>query len=179
MPVFDGFSMGYIIPLWTDVYVTRNEEGVYYRWGWGPANGELITHHSERQLPTFPIKQISNGYPKWTNPWSIQTPKGYSCLFVSPLNHANLIFNCLSGVVDTDQYNNMVNFPFTFNDPNFEGLIPAGTPIIQVIPFKRESWTSKVDNERHFSLQNNALIGIKHLLFDGYRSKFWVKKEFK
>jgi len=27
---------------------------------------------------------------------------------------------------------------------NFEGLIPKGTPVIQVIPFKRDNWKSNI-----------------------------------
>ena len=44
-------------------------------------------------------------------------------------------------MVDTDKYPIPVHFPFLLKK-NFEGLIKQGTPIIQVIPFKRESWKS-------------------------------------
>ena len=36
----------------------------------------------------------------------------------------------------------MINFPF-FIKEGFTGLIPYGTPIVQIIPFKRDDWKSK------------------------------------
>jgi hypothetical protein len=40
-------------------------------------------------------------------------------------------------MVDCDGYFEYVNFPFFFHAPNFNGIIPAGTPLVQVIPIKR------------------------------------------
>ena len=52
--------------------------------------------------------------------------------------HRESVFTIMDGIVDTDSYNALVNFPFFLNDWSYEGLIPAGTPMAQVIPFKRE-----------------------------------------
>ena len=67
------------------------------------------------------------------------------------------------GIVDTDQQH-IMNFPFVYKDPEFEGIIPAGTPIVQVIPFKREKWTMDFDNK----------IDIKTL--EGFKRKIGSKK---
>jgi hypothetical protein len=115
------------------------------------------------------------------NPWHIETPPGYSCLFVNPLNHIPTQMNFFSGVVDTDNYNDRVNFPFLWTGKSGETVIKKGTPLIQVIPFKRDSWSSdvvKLDDEKSskFTAQANK---IKSLLVDGYRKYFWTKKKFK
>ena len=78
---------------------------------------------------------------KWTVPWSIETPKGFSLLFTHPLNRMELPFVTMSGIVDTDEYECPVNLPFLIRE-GFMGVIPKGTPIAQVIPIKREKWSS-------------------------------------
>ena len=73
----------------------------------------------------------------------IKTPPGYSVLFTHPMNWHYLPFYSLSGVVDTDTYTMPVLFPFMMKN-NFEGIIPKGTPVIQIIPFKRDDWKSNI-----------------------------------
>jgi hypothetical protein len=65
------------------------------------------------------------------------------------------------------------------NDPNFEGLIPKGTPIAQVIPFKREDWQMKIGSKEELIEQNNITQKLQTKFFDRYKSMFWTKKEYK
>jgi hypothetical protein len=118
--------------------------------------------------------------PKWTNPWLIKTPKGYSCIFTSPFNR-DAPFNIFDGVVDTDTYDMPVNFPFGLKDPDFEGLIPAGTPIAQVIPFKRTAWKSEYTETTPEVTEriNKATTELNSRWYDVYRTRWWSKKEFK
>jgi hypothetical protein len=177
MPVFDAITSGYLILSLTDVWVTSKEsenEKIYPYYQW--SMGNPIEFHPIEQAPTHPN---ANGapFPKWMNPWSIKTPKGYSTLFTNPIHH-KLPFTILTGVVDTDEYTPPVNFPFVLNDINFEGLIPAGTPIAQVIPFQRESWKMEIgkDKDREESNKNIALLKTK--FFDSYKNLFRQKKEY-
>ena len=137
MPVFDAITAGYIIVSPADVWVSIKNGIQNFEW----SDFGLISFHPIEQAPLYPQRKPFD-YPKWTNPWSIRTPKGYSTLFVQPF-HRESVFTILPGIVDTDQYYAPVNFPFVINDPLFEGLRPAGTPIAQVIPFKRDSWKTK------------------------------------
>ena len=43
----------------------------------------------------------------------------------------------LSGVVDTDVYTSTVNFPFVAPAPDGVYMLVKGTPLLQVIPFRR------------------------------------------
>jgi hypothetical protein len=84
---------------------------------------------------------------KWMNPWRIETPKDYSLLFLPPLNRLDNPIIPLTGLVDTDTFDNIVNIPFIHSMLEAGGpevIIPAGTPICQVIPVRRDTWTSKV-----------------------------------
>jgi hypothetical protein len=172
MPVFDAITSGYIISLPADVFVTQKDGAPYYEW----ASLGLVDFHPVEQAPNHPA---NNGfvYPKWINPWAIKTPKGYSTLFVQPF-HRSSVFAILPGVVDTDTYDAPVNFPFVLNDPKFEGLVPAGTPIAQLIPIKRSNWKSTI-KEYDSNWIDRTTVRLKTKMFDSYKNQFWTKKEYK
>lgn len=173
MPVFDAIISGYIITLPADVYVSIKEEKQYFEWS---ALG-LISFHPIEQAPEHPIRK-PHDYAKWMNPWAIKTPKGYSTLFTQPM-HRESVFTILPGIVDTDTYTAPVNFPMVINDPNFEGLIPKGTPIAQVIPFKREDWQMEIGSEKELKEQHSITQKLQTKFFDRYKSMFWSRKEYK
>jgi len=173
IPVFDAITAGYIIELPADVFVSVRDSGQWFEW----ADYGLVTFHPVAQAPMHPNGN-SLPYPKWMNPWSIKTPKGYSVLFVQPF-HRESVFTILPGIVDTDQYTPPVNFPFVINDPTFEGLIPKGTPIAQVIPFKRDSWNMELGSKKELETQAKITKKLQSKFFDRYKSMFWTKKEYK
>jgi hypothetical protein len=174
MPVFDAMTAGYIIESPADIYVSIKDGGQWFEW----SDFNLISFHPVIQAPLHPDKKLDYQYPKWNNPWSIKTPKNYSTLFVQPF-HRDSIFTILPGMVDTDQYSSPVNFPFVINDPTFEGLIPAGTPIAQVIPFKKDDWNMHKGNQEDLIHQARAAKALQSKFFDRYKSMFWTKKEYK
>lgn len=175
MPVFDALTSGYIITTYSDLYVSKNKDGeLDYRISSGP----FIEFHSTSQAPYAPYMN-HHPYPKWINPWSIKTPKGYSCIFINPVHSSNKYFTILEGVVDTDQYRSPVNFPFVLNDTNFEGLIPAGTPMAQVIPFKRDEWKMKMGSDKDFKYQREDSLRLSSKFADRYRNMFWSRKSFR
>jgi hypothetical protein len=173
MPVFDAITAGYIITSPADVYVSIKEKQQYFEW----STLGLISFHPIEQAPEHPSRK-PHAYPKWNNPWAIKTPKGYSTLFTQPM-HRESVFTILPGIVDTDTYTAPVNFPFVINDPNFEGLIPKGTPIAQVIPFKREGWQMEIGSKEELIEQNSITQKLQTKFFDRYKSMFWSRKEYK
>jgi hypothetical protein len=205
MPVFDAINSGYIIKTPVDVYVSQKEafyadkehfdktgetiemsdekikEGnlkktvPHYEW----ANFGIIQFHPIEQAPKHPNRnghQVS--YPKWMNPWSIKTPPGYSVAFVQPW-HRESPFTVFPGIVDTDAYTAAVNFPFVLNDTLWEGLIPAGTPIAQVIPFKREEWKMEIGSKEDFAEQSKIANKLRTRFFDSYKNQFRSLKEYR
>ena len=99
-------------------------------------------------------------------------------LFTQPM-HRPSPFTILDGVVDTDQYDSPVNFPFVLNDWKFEGLIPAGTPMAQVIPFKRESWKMSIGDMEQRQNQEKTTVNLRTRLFDSYKNQFRQPKEYR
>lgn len=74
---------------------------------------------------------------KFHNYWSVRTAKGWSCLFLPPVNRPDAVVEVFAGVVDTDEYTAPINFPFVAIAADGVYTLEKGTPLVQVIPFRR------------------------------------------
>lgn len=174
VPFMDALSFGYIIPLWADLFVHARDGSITLDF---PRNLQMpssIENHGYTQIPDHPRAGDPYGKMpmKFMNPWVVETSPGYSCLFTSPLNHMEGRIKILDGVVDTDDYYNNVNLPFLWTGGDGEFLIEKGTPLVQVIPFKREDFVmsiSAVDMDK--KTKTEAVLGTH--LKNGYRKNYW------
>jgi uncharacterized protein DUF6065 len=134
LPFVDAMSAGWIIPLAAAVQLEISEGGQTVTAGW-EFDREMVSNHAAFQLAGSPYEP----HPpmKFHNYWTIQTPKGWSCLFLPPINRPNGVIEVLSGLVDTDSYRAPVNFPFVAIAPDGVYALKKGTPLVQVIPFRR------------------------------------------
>ncbi len=152
MPVFDIMTAGYFITMPADAYFEKIDNE--YKIFWSTDLLSLIESHSITQYENIMIPdEYNNQVYKFVQPWIIKTPPGYSCLFISPTYRNDLPFHTLSAIVDTDKHPVPVNFPF-FLKKDFSGMIEYGTPIVQVIPFKRESWNSEFSFDSNMKYEN-------------------------
>jgi hypothetical protein len=141
VPLLDSLSAGYIVPLWADVMVEQNNGFPEIYW---KTHSDIFLIHGEfsREIPA------PEGYDqivyKYLNCWIPQTPKGYSCLITSPFGYNNLPFHAVSAIVDTDSSTLELIFPMWVKT-GFEGIVEKGTPMVQIIPFKRDNWDSTFD----------------------------------
>jgi len=174
-PFGDSLGSGYFIFLENDVQVSI-ENGIQ-NFVWLRGGDSFISTHNKNQIADDMIPAGFNSQPfKFLNQWAIQTPQGYSTLFTHPLNRTDLPFQTLSGVVDTDDYNLPVNFPFVIKE-EFEGILETGTPIAQVIPFRREKWTAEFvdyDEEKTKAMQSN----FDRKIHRPYKLGYWKKKSY-
>lgn len=185
MPVFDALTAGYILFTQTDVAFSNeyNDDGTFRNKFWAyPQSDETfnpLSTHNANQLPKHPrLVEKLGGAAKFEQIFSIKTPPGYSCLFIHPVHREDLGFRIFEGVVDTDTYHGPVNFPFEFTDPDFEGVIPAGTPVAQVIPFKREEWEMEI-NKSVSDVHHEQKRKMNLSWWDGYKKNYWHKKSFR
>lgn len=158
IPVLDALTMGYQLVTTEDYTFSYNKESGESSFT-GPSelmNAKPISMHPLSQISTISLspEYINYAY-KWTNSWLIKTPPGYSCLFTHPLDGVEAPFKTLDGVVDTDKFFMPVLFPMLMKN-NFEGVIKAGTPVVQIIPFKRDNWQMKVTKHSSDELRTNA-----------------------
>lgn len=170
VPFLDSFTVGYTITSTADVYFNGKDfefNTVF----------PVISLHTKEQTKEIPLSKEFLDQPfKWINVFGQKTPKGYSTLFVHPMNRIDLPFFSLGAVVDTDSFNVPVNFPF-FMKKGFEGIIPAGTPIIQAIPFKREDWEIEVDTINSFEMPKDY-FNHANPPFNYYKRKYWTRKRY-
>jgi len=176
MPFLDSMTAGYIIPFDQDYLVDPIEDDFSI----APASRESddFGYHNKTQLPPEWHKYTGENAGKFHNKWLIKTPPGYSCLFIHPMNRLEERWKIIEGVVDTDSYVNVINFPFILKKRDEQFLIKKGEPMIQVIPFKRESW--KMWSGFYIEkLHSKTLNLLNSEWVDRYKNRFWNKKSFK
>ena len=176
IPFLDSMTAGYIIPFDQDYLVNPVDNDFTVI----PANKEQsdVGYHNKAQLPKEWHKTTGEAAGKFINKWLIKTPLGCSCLFIHPMNRLEERWKIIEGVVDTDNYVNTINFPFILKKRDEQFLIKKGEPMVQVIPFKRESWKmwSGFYMEK---LHGKTLSILNSEWVDKYKQMFWSKKKFK
>lgn len=171
IPFLDAMTAGYIIPLPVDVNFTGKEFA-------NLSKVPVVSMHHKEQISEVSIPVGFSDQPyKWENFFTVTTPKGYSTLFIHPINRNDLPFMSISGIVDTDAHPVPVNFPF-FLKEGFTGIIPAGTPLIQAIPFKREDWVSEVEDTKP-PKEHPEVFRMHNPPFGFYKKNWWSKKNYR
>lgn len=140
LPMTDVFSLGFVIPLPFDVQLRVPDDGMNIAMGWdADCPFSAIETHMPEQLgaPNPPFAQTMPL--KFVNPWRIKVPQGYSVLFQPCANRPDLPYFCFSALVDCDHFATTINFPFIWTGGPGEFQLPAGLPMIQAIPIRRDS----------------------------------------
>ena len=176
VPFLDSFLSGYLLLTSVNIYVSKNSDGTI-----------SINYDDEFQAERMPVverpKESGSTIPRpaghidnhlvWTSNWGWKTPKGYSTIVTHPLNRFDLPFTTLTAIVDSDKFYGPGNIPF-FLKEGFEGIIPKGTPFVQLIPIKRKKWAAVFNPSRVEDSLRNGDEGS-----DGeYKRKFWQKKDY-
>jgi hypothetical protein len=178
-PFLDSFINGYTAVLWQDILVRKTELGLNLSWRKDDYPDPAVERPSvggpAEMLPT-PAGHAPQHF-AWNTIFQIKTPPGYSLLLTHPFNRFDLPFTTLTGIVEADEIvMNNGNIPFFIRE-DFEGVIPAGTPIFQILPFKRDDWKSEVDE----SLKREG-IKVRFLSlrtsYGWYKREIWKKKNY-
>ncbi|MGE0241066.1 MAG: hypothetical protein AB7F09_20970 [Parvibaculaceae bacterium] len=134
MPFLDAMTLGFILPLAATTRLEIKEGGKTVEAGW-EFDKIMVSNHGSHQVAGHPL--ADRPPMKFHNYWTIKTPPGWSALFVAPLNRAPLPVTIVAGVVDTDSYHSLINFPFFATGSDGVHVLEKGTPLVQVIPFRR------------------------------------------
>jgi hypothetical protein len=178
IPFLDAMISGYCLVTPMDIFVSETESGEL-KITWNSPDEFLDFVHERPQESGAKIPRPAGHHPNhlaWRGTWGFKTPRGWSVLVVHPLNRFDLPFTTTSGLIDSDNYSTSGNLPF-FIKQGFTGVIPAGTPIAQLIPVKRASWKSVPNN-----------VGLTHLESlqgdtvrsegKSYKKLFWTRKHY-
>lgn len=77
------------------------------------------------------------------------------------MNNTDDRFSIIPGIVNTDTYNLPINFPILLNGDKYpvqDTLLKKGTPYVQVIPYKRESWNMEIKEEKQIVKKISFMI---------------------
>lgn len=173
MPFLDSFTYGYIQTLWCDIEVSNNGQKIDFDSDFDPVEVKTV---NPKHVPMF------EGYAsvelQWNTQWEPVTPDGYSTLYTHPLNHYDLPFMTFSGIIDTDKFNLTGPLRFVLKE-GFEGTIKKGTPLYQMIPFKRDSWgIPDYTYDYDILLDQNTKLDSYNFKNKngGYKKLFWQNK---
>jgi hypothetical protein len=189
--IADSLSMGYILFSPLDIEIDATDEtSLHWRvpnflhetasiFNEGStAERDFASAHSPDQLEKLKIPEEYHRVPFKINTYfGIKTEPQYSIWVTHPMYNWDLPFRVLDGIIDSDKITARFPYPMLIKK-GFSGIIPRNTPLIQVIPFKRESFESQtIDFDK-----DDAISKISDLQSDQimpYRKLFWERKNFK
>ena len=140
-PIIDALRLGVLILCPTDITVDNGEVS----WDWdmpilpdADISRAPVGVHVPEQASGTPLAQEALIL-KFVNYWTLQSDPGWSLMFSHPAGYPDLPFQTIGGVVDCDLFKDgYVHFPALLS-PTFEGVIPRGTPIAQVVPVQKQT----------------------------------------
>ncbi len=178
--IMDGFSTGYVLKTPCDITFFKTSTGSI------DVKIDDVRHKDfcTRRL-AMPQFEHPEGFYKdhfaWYSEWGIELPEGYSALFMTPMNRFDLPFMNTTGIVDSDKVHLLGTFPF-FIAKDWEGTVPAGTPYLQVLPFKRENWNHQLEFLDQKEIYDKMIENMKfYRQPDGgiYKNHVWTRREYK
>lgn len=184
IPIFDLMTAGYILSLPMDVYIDASDPNKLNIQCPNPMKRfgtDMFATHSPEQYNHYPVdtdlyhKQLFRIMPFW----AFKTEKGYSTLILHPNHQDDLPFKALGGFVDTDKFITDGHFSF-FIKKGFVGVIKQGTPLVQIIPMKRDDWESEIVSHEQVKKEiGHQRIFLRSTFSNGYKNKYRSMKRFK
>jgi hypothetical protein len=180
VPFLDTLSFGYIQETWCDIFIEYKNEQLFYHYSYNSESPIIST----RPIESIAKMPVPLGFNKdlffhWSRVWNPVLPKGYSALITHPFNRDDLPFKCVPGIIDSDRYfvEGKVGF---FLKKDFVGLIPKGTPMYQIVPFKKESWETKkiIPKNKILKKIEEQTYNIQSVFTGGYKKNHWNRKSF-
>lgn len=170
----DGFRIGYLLPITYSLTAQPHADGVdresdrkgirWYGRGTVAHNGRETHRPPDACLPLD---------------WGVETPEGYSTLFLPPTNRWETGIRPYSMLVPTDEYQGIIPIPVSFDRDGAEAS--AGDPLVQAIPVHRDgllqefSITSESENPETYERMTE--LYQKDLAADGYYRRYaWEPK---
>jgi hypothetical protein len=174
-PMLDSITSGYIISLWADVLVSI--ENGYQSISWKTEHDVFQPHGSSSHIIP-PPPGYTNQVVKYVNTWVPKTPNGYSCVVSSPVGFNDLPFKAIPGIVDTDK--SVIEFasPMWLKE-GFTGVVEKGTPLVQITPFKRESWKAEYEYYKEGEHKQILESTFNSTIVNHYRKNVWSRKEYR
>ena len=177
LALFDTLVAGYYLLAPADIYFEYVEGGEpIYKWR-NDKYTFVLSHPMASNAPGYPLADhLDPVFMRWLPMWMGETPPGYSTLVTHPIHRNDLPFTTMTGIIDTDKLLPAGALPFNLHK-GFKGIIKKGTPIAQIIPFKRDEWEHEIHSFVPDRLEKEALV-INSAFSNVYKDNFWEKKSY-
>lgn len=179
MPVKDPLFMGYAYLLFADVQIRtqhNDDSGIF--WKVSEEVFSFETMPSTRRIPP-PPGFGTTGMFRYRGGFNVKTPPGYSIMVTHPMGYHDLPFRTIPAIIDSDKNLHGIE-PMIWLKDGIEDIVPKGTPIAQIIPFKRDDWKSnKIVPEglkNFYDLEKTYRSYLKGIY---YIKNVWSRKTFR
>ena len=177
MPFLDSLTSGYTQELACDLIIKPSEDGEHVNYNWAGDFRPMSTAREDfgapNLMPHFPGYYDLEFH--WNSFWEPKTPSGYSTFYFHPANRFDLPFLTHNAIIDTDKWPIPGPVPFVIKK-GFSGIIPAGTPIYQMLFIKRDAWNS--EGMKYDEKIKQLEFSVRRTFTDGYKKVIWSKKEY-
>lgn len=175
-PFLDAITSGYTFILPMDIHFSRDESGLRLNWAVERSFGvaEFESRHAGMPTPTGFGSEIV----RFLNFPIVTLPKGYSVLVTHPFNRYDLPLLAISAVVDSDSLKQSMTISAYIKE-GFVGILEKGTPIAQLLPFKREDWESEYLPAPSELEQEKMTFDLMSVMDRSYMKQYWSKKSYK
>ena len=199
VPFLDIMLTGYVLTTIDDIRISKTDSGILIEDGKIDKDGNF-SPYQEQKKHNHPVEEAIqvkskfinerksntgstiprppghlNNHFVWQGKWGWKVPRGYSVIVSHPFNRLDLPFTTLNGIIDSDGWVPSGNIPFFLRE-DFEGIILKGTPVAQLFPYKRESWTMSISKILQSRLKIDA--NVKHDIVGYYKKKHWNRKNY-
>lgn len=172
----DLMRAGYIITAWDDIRIKANRAGVVSKMEINYTR-PVERMNTEVVAGIVEVEDIPLHACKLSTPWCVTTRKGYSAMVVAATYHSPFLkdLHVYGGIVDYDNFHT-INFIFT---PlrECEVFIPAGTPLLQVIPYRRETSTGVTGSRTQHDVDKQGFT-FPTRVRGAYRKFFHARKKY-
>lgn len=151
----DFISTGITIPAWTNFRFSKIEaegEWEFYADQFEAHGGRNVEPFLNQPFnfeqtgacPMTKVRAVETvGYPKLVNPFRIITAPGWSTLVLPAMYEPSKHYSVLPGIVNTDYYHEANCVLNLLGNESF--VIQWGTPLMHLIPVKRDTLTSEIE----------------------------------
>lgn len=181
--ISDAITHGYVLYSGTDVYFDTTVDPVRAQRTLGvptDQDGNEILYRNDL-WQTKDVLFTPTGFNPQTfklDPmFGIRTEKGYSVLITSIFYRDDLPWRFMDSIIDTDTFPLYDHVSFWIKN-DFSGVVKQGTPMFQVIPFKREGFDMEITPLDEFSRVSHS-HAVYSTFTQGYKKHFWNRKKFK
>ena len=182
-PMIDAITGGYILPLWADVMIQdtvlpASSKAPRKELHWKVTQFNVFEPHGYDAETVESPDFTATGVHKYYTLLYIKTPPGYSVLITQPLGYRNSPFQVVPGVLDSDTDGIEVLLPMWIKK-DFTGVVERGTPMAQILPFKRDDWKMTFDHleDGEFSTREDLVFNLN--IVNNYAKRQWKKKSYK